>query len=86
MKLSEAQRALDCADDLPFDAPDGCPIGEATASKDWAHRAARAIIIDLCDRSGIKHGFGGIDHEMRVEIVSTMAEIIRRAALKGSEK
>jgi hypothetical protein len=34
----------------------------------------------LTDRRGIKQGFAGIDHEVRVEIVESIANIVRAAA------
>lgn len=46
---------------------------------DWATRAARAIIADMCDRHTIKRGFEDIDESVRREIVETTAAIIRMA-------
>lgn len=46
---------------------------------DWATRAVRGILCDLTDRRGIKQGFYDIDQDVRVEIVSSLADIIRLA-------
>jgi hypothetical protein len=54
--------------DVTFDPPE-----------DWAHYAARGVIADLCDRRGIKHGFNGVDEDVRLEIVQTLREIIATA-------
>lgn len=54
--------------------------------KDWAERAALGVLADLCDRRGIKHALYDVecsadeDDCIRVEIVTSLAEIIRRAA------
>jgi hypothetical protein len=44
---------------------------------DRAEQIACAILYDLSDRSGIKHGFSGIDEDVRESIVSDLAAIIR---------
>lgn len=44
---------------------------------DWAHAAARGVLADLLDRKGIKHGFTDVEEDTRVEIVQSLAEIIR---------
>lgn len=75
--------ALDFGDRWPYDAPDSWhrayPEEPAPPPVDWAHRAARAIIADLTDRRGIKHGFENVDEDIRQEIVATLANIIRAA-------
>jgi len=45
--------------------------------KDWAVVAARVVISNLRDRCGIKNGFMRVDEQTRVEIVNTMADLIR---------
>jgi hypothetical protein len=79
-----ARRSIDCGNRFPFDAPDtwwhgteGNPLPPA----DWAHSAARGVLYDLSDRKGIKRSFEEIDEEVRVEIVSAIADIIREAWL-----
>ena len=78
-----AQRALDLGNERPYDAPDDWwdqDIRKAPpAPVDWAHTAARAIIYDLGDRRGIKNEIEQVDEETRVELVASMAEIIRAA-------
>jgi hypothetical protein len=65
-------------DRYAYDAPDDAEI--APPPIDWAHRAARGIICNLTDRKAIKRGFEEIDEEIRVEIVDSMADIIRAAS------
>ncbi len=48
-------------------------------AKDWAHAAARGIVADMSDRGGIKHEFAEIDEEVRVDIIVSIAAIIRAA-------
>ena len=53
-------------------------------SKDWAHSAARGVIANLQDRQGIKFELvcEKIDEDLRVEIIESLAAIIRKAAGK----
>ncbi len=44
---------------------------------DKAEKAALAVLTDLTDRRGIKHEFNGCDPDVKEEIVTTMASIIR---------
>lgn len=70
---------------FPFDAPDAWWDGDASnppPPTDWAHAAARGVVAELQGRAGIKHGFNDIDQEIRAEIVSRLADIIR-VALEG---
>lgn len=68
---------------FPYDATDawwqqtGEPVPPAAI--DWAHAAARGVLADLMDRGGIKHGFNGIDENVRAEMVDSLAAIIRAA-------
>ena len=81
--MSDAQRTLGHGAKFPYDAPDAWwdSTGDnPPAAEDWAHAAARGVISDLTGRSGIKHGFANIDEDIRVEIVASLAEIIRVAA------
>jgi hypothetical protein len=52
--------------------------------KDKAEQIACAILYDLCDRSGIKHGFNGIDADVRRSIVKDLAAIVR-VGIEASE-
>lgn len=85
MPTDDAERALAGGARFPYDAPDSWwhsndeDGSKAPPATDWAHAAARGVMTDLNDRSGIKHGFRGIDEEIRVEITLALAEIIRAA-------
>lgn len=65
----------------PYDANDN---GRARKPKDWAVKAARGVLDNLCDRRDIKRGFEQVDHDVRKEIVDSLAEIIRIAAREGA--
>ena len=81
--MDKAKEALEQGAKYPFEANDkwwSGGGGSPPPAKDWAHAAARGILVDLQDRRGIKYSFVGIDEECRVEIVESLAEIIRRAA------
>ena len=70
----------------PYDAPDRWWDGDGEnppPPRDWSHTAARGVLADLQDRRGIKWGFEDIDSEVRVEIVDSLAAIIREAARQG---
>jgi hypothetical protein len=83
-----AELTLKHGNKFPYDAPDAWwkstedPV--PPPAKDWAHSAARGILADLQDRRDIKHGFERIDEDVRVEIVDTLAEIIRVANTSGA--
>lgn len=49
--------------------------------KDWAEVAALGVLADLCDRRGIKQELRPIrgDEDLSIEIVESLAEIIRTA-------
>ncbi|MBJ9709839.1 hypothetical protein [Burkholderia gladioli] len=81
---AEVRRDYEMSAKWPFDASDAWWNDDsryvAPPAVDSAHAAARAIIRDLSDRSGIKRGFENIDEETRVEIVTKLAAIIRAAS------
>lgn len=82
---SYVHHRLDHGREYPFDGTDAWWNSdvrpEAPAEPlDWAVRAARGIVADLCDRGGIKHGFEDIEEDTRRDIIETMAAIIRAAA------
>jgi len=54
--------------------------------KDWAHRAARGVMADLCDRRGIKSELELIEEDVAQDIVETIAEIIRQAAMDDPQQ
>lgn len=78
--ISIEARRLRMGEEFPYDITDD---GSFVPASDWAVSAARGVLADLRDRAGIKWGFDNIDHDIRVEIVTSLAAIIRLAA-KGS--
>lgn len=79
---SDKNYSLKMAQRFPYDAPDKWWNSDGEnppVATDWAHLAARAVIINLQDRRGIKRGFEDIDEDVRREIVESLAEIIRLA-------
>ncbi len=87
--MSDAKHSLRMGARFPYDAPDAWWNSRGDnppPAIDKAHAAARGILEDLCDRRGIKRGFEGIDEETRIEIVASLAEIIRAAMSEGGEQ
>jgi hypothetical protein len=78
---SQARRDLKHAAENPYDAPDAWQRGvhDPLRAEDWAHAAARGIVANLSDRGGIKFGFQQVEESVRIEIVQTLAAIIRLA-------
>lgn len=77
-----AQNSLDHGALFPYDAgadfwEDRTPTPAPTL--DWAHAAARGILADLGDRRGVKQELDAVDHDVRAELVQSMAAIIRLA-------
>lgn len=73
------ESAIRRANEFPYDGYDDDGEIAALQHTGWPETAARAIIGDLSDRRGIKHGFDNIDFEIRQEIVAHLAAIIRYA-------
>lgn len=74
---------------FPYDAPDDWweAIDHVPPPPDdWAHAAARGIIADLKGRKGIKHGFQELPEDIRIDIVTSLANIIRTASPGGSSR
>jgi hypothetical protein len=69
-------------DKSPYD----CDGEVSLPPKDWAHRAARGVIANLDDRSGIGNILDGLDLDIKVEIVDALAEIIRDAHRESGKK
>lgn len=73
--------AIQIGNSYPFDASDnwreGSVHAKPPAPASEYHRAARAVIADLQDRSGIKQELDNIDEETRIEIVDNIAAIIK---------
>jgi len=77
-----AKQLLSHGDKYPYDAPDiwrDQLNPEPIPAEDWAHRAARGVLVDLTDRRGIKNGFDDVDEDVRKDIVNSLASIIREA-------
>jgi hypothetical protein len=64
---------------FPYDGDSDNP----TQAMDWAHAAARGVLANLLDRSGIGNELEQLDEGIRDEIVEEVAEIIRVAKPKG---
>lgn len=66
---------------FPYDATDEWsdkyPADPPPMPSDWAHSAARGILANLTDRRGVFPS--EVDEKTRIEIVATLAEIIRAA-------
>lgn len=75
--------SLGHSDEFPFDASDAWWSDEDKTPPPythlWQYRAARGVIADLEDRAGIKHGFAGINEDVRREIVESLVAIIEAA-------
>lgn len=82
--MESSKRVLEHGAQYPYDG--GADFWEGRTptpppATDWAHAAARGVLADLLDRSGINRALNDeqIDRETRAEIVQSMAEIIRLA-------
>lgn len=86
--FDKAAHSLKRGNHFPYDASDEWWHSSAEvvpAATDWAHEAARGILYDLSDRRGIKHGFSGVDEDVRAEIAESLAAIIRAAHIKATQ-
>ncbi len=80
--MNDAEIALNIGDKYPYE----LHPGDNPEPPDWAHRAARGVIADLDDRSGIKHELRRVRVDDRKDIVASLAQIIRLAhSLANSE-
>ncbi len=73
---NSAQSNYEYGKKYPYDTPNQ----EEREQSDWADWAARGVVSDLCDRRSIKWGFQEVDEDIRKEIVSSLAAIIRYSA------
>ena len=85
--IGEPRRDLEAGERHPYDASDEWNHSidrPPLPAKDWAHAAARGIVVDLCDRGKIKHGFENIDEDVRIDIIEKMTAIILLAHSNGA--
>lgn len=75
----KALNDLDYGNVYAYDALWSDEDGYEPTDGDWAVKAARGILYNLSDRRGIKHELKTVDHDVRVEMVQTIADIIRTA-------
>lgn len=61
---------------------DGGEKAKARKPADWAVKAARGVLSNLSDRRGIKQELEQVDDDVREELIDTIAEIIRHAAIQ----
>jgi len=73
-----AQSKINQGSQFPYDRPDDDDT-PAVPATDWAHVAARGILADLTGRAGIGNELEQYDEEIRNEIITSAAEIIRLA-------
>lgn len=76
--------ALKHGAEFPYDAGEDWwnaddPLPAPPPATDWAHAAARGILADLGDRRGVKQELEQVDHDVRADLVQTVAAIIRAA-------
>lgn len=78
-----AQWSIFLGKKYPYDAPDNWMKSSDDVppvdNTDIYLVAARGILADLTDRRDIKRGFENVDDDIRVEIVATLAAIIKEA-------
>lgn len=77
--MNDAQIALKFSDDYPYEIDENATPDADLRPSDWAHRAARGVLSDLCDRRGIKWELQKVDMDTRKDIVAALSEIIRLA-------
>jgi len=81
--VSDAKRKIEIGSAFPYDAPDAwwwvATPRPALPPSDWAHAAARGVMEELQGRVGIKHIFEDVEEDVRVDIVESIAAIIRAA-------
>ncbi len=80
--VGAAELALNHSSKFPYDANDAWWRGRGDnppPAKDWAHRAARGVLADLDGRLGMEDVLRSFDEATRVELVESLAEIIRQA-------
>jgi hypothetical protein len=68
-----AESSLELGNEYPYDEE------SEIENPDWAHKAARGVLNDLGGRGGVGNELDSVDSETRLEIVESVAEIIRLA-------
>lgn len=71
--------ALKDGDNFPYE----LTPGDNLTPPDWAHRAARGVIANMLDRSGIKQELRAIDMDTRKELIASIASVIRQAHIES---
>ncbi|MCP5059002.1 MAG: hypothetical protein GY937_20045 [bacterium] len=81
--MMKPEHCLEHSAKFPYDASDAwwkdrekAPYPEGAS---WWYKAARGVIADLWDRHTIKWGFNNVEEKTRVDIVDSLAEIVRLA-------
>lgn len=72
-----ATQNLEAGSKFPYDQPDD--VDAPVPATDWAHAAARGVLSNLRGRGGIGNELEQLDEELRQEIISEAAEVIRQA-------
>jgi len=72
-RINSMGAKVDSSFDLPSTLPSPPP------ATDWAHAAARGVMAELSDRTGIKNHLNVVEESVRVELVEALADIIRHA-------
>ncbi len=68
-----ARHNLELGEKFPYDGK------RESVSPDWAHKAARGVMIDLCDRRYVKHALVDLDDDVKRDIILSIKETILTA-------
>ncbi|HGY9634365.1 hypothetical protein ACLPJG_26655 [Pseudomonas aeruginosa] len=74
-----AKSKLEMGEKFPYDDFPDDDSAMPSPAVDWAHAAARGVLADLEGRRGVGQELEQVDDETRVELVQSVAEIIRLA-------
>ncbi|WP_122423085.1 hypothetical protein [Pseudomonas viridiflava] len=74
-----AKTSLEMGEKFPYDDFTDDNSDTPSPAVDWAHAAARGVLADLEGRRGVGQELERVDDETRVELVQSVAEIIRVA-------
>lgn len=78
----DAKKYLKDADKYPYE----LMPGDNPIPPDYAHRAARGCLSDLCDRKAIGNVLDDIDLDTRKDIIASLAAIIREAQKDAKQR